>query len=123
MARDMVTKYGMSDKFGPIALESNSGKTLFGQGVDDKEYSEKVGDEIDQEVSRLLVDARTKAEEILTQHRNVLEIIAKKLLEVENLERVEYEAILDAHGIDYKNKKDSDSPQNNSNSFDNNENK
>ncbi len=40
-ARDMVTKYGMSDKFGPIALESNSGRTLFGQGVDDKDYSEK----------------------------------------------------------------------------------
>lgn len=107
LARDMVTKYGMSDKFGPIALESNSGKTLYGQGVDEKDYSEKVGDEIDAEVSRLLSEAKAKAEEILTENRNVLEIIAKKLLEVETLERDQYEAILDAHGIDYKNKEDS----------------
>jgi len=105
-ARDMVTRYGMSDEFGPIALESGSGKTLFGQGVDDKDYSEKVGDKIDAEVSRLLSEARAKAEEILTANRNILEIIAKKLLEVETLEREQYEAILDAHGIDYKNRDD-----------------
>jgi len=103
-ARDMVTKYGMSDKFGPIALESNSGRTLFGQGVDDKDYSEKVGAEIDEEVSIILKKALNKAEEIITENKNILEIIAKKLLEVENLEREQYEAILEAHGVDYKNK-------------------
>ena len=106
LARDMVTKYGMSDKFGPIALESNSGRTLFGQGVDDREYSEKVGDEIDVEVSKLLEEAKIKAERILLEHRNILDIIAKKLLEVETLERDEYEKLLDAHGIDYKNEEE-----------------
>ena len=105
-ARDMVTKYGMSEKFGPIALESNSGRTLFGQGVDDKDYSERVGAEIDEEVAKLLKQAHTKAEEIITENKNILEIIAKKLLEVENLEREQYEAILDTHGVDYKNKED-----------------
>lgn len=42
LARDMVTKYGMSEKMGPIALESPSGKPLFGMGVGNKEYSEQV---------------------------------------------------------------------------------
>jgi cell division protease FtsH len=40
LARAMVTRWGMSDTIGPIALESDGGKTLFGQGVNDKEYSE-----------------------------------------------------------------------------------
>lgn len=104
MARAMVTRYGMSDAFGPIALESDGGKTLFGQGLTDKDYSEKVGDLIDEEVRRLMKEAYEKAKEVLIQHRNVLEIVSKKLMEVENLEREEYEAILEAHGISVKKK-------------------
>jgi len=106
MARDMVTKYGMSDKLGAIALESGNGKAMFGRGVDDKEYSEKVGDEIDSEIARLMSEAREKAEKILTEHRNVLDAITKRLIEVETIEREEYESILVAHGISIKKKKD-----------------
>jgi cell division protease FtsH len=105
MARSMVTRYGMSDVFGPIALESDGGKTLFGQGITDRDYSEKVGDMIDSEVRRLMDEAHKKAEEVLTEHKNVLEVIAKKLMDVENLEREEYENILEAHGILVKSKK------------------
>lgn len=101
LARDMVTKYGMSEKFGPIALEGNSGRALFGHGLDDKDYSEKVGSEIDEEVSKLMREAREVAERILNDYRAVLDVIAKKLLEVETLERDEYEALLSAHGIEY----------------------
>src|SRR4029077_688339 len=43
LARDMVTKYGMSDMIGPVALEGQGGKVLFGRGVEEKEFSEKVG--------------------------------------------------------------------------------
>ncbi len=102
LARDMVTKYGMSEKFGPIALES-SGRTIFGQGLDDREYSEKVGSEIDAEVSKLMEDARAVAEKILTENKKVLDIIARRLLEVETLEREEYEMLLAAHGVEVKN--------------------
>jgi ATP-dependent Zn protease len=42
---------------GPIALEGEGGRALFGRGVEDKEYSEKVSDEIDAEVSRIMSDA------------------------------------------------------------------
>ncbi len=99
IARSMVTKYGMSNEFGPIALEGDGGRTLFGQGIDDRDYSEKVGDLIDSEIRRIMKDAHDKAVELLTQHKNVLEIISKRLIEVETLEREEYEQMLKAHGI------------------------
>jgi cell division protease FtsH len=105
LARDMVTKYGMSEKFGPIALEGSGGRTLFGgKGVNGKEYSEKVSAEIDAEVSLLMSDAKQVAEKILTENRHVLDVIAKKLLEAETLEREEYENLLEGQGIFVKTK-------------------
>ncbi len=105
LARDMVTKYGMSDKLGPIALEGAGGKVLFGQGVSDKEYSGKVGDEIDNEVSLIMNNALKRAEETLAQYKNLLDIIAKRLVEVEVIEMEEYEKIIVPHGISLKKKK------------------
>ena len=100
MARDMITKYGMSDKIGPIALEGQDGKPLFGgRGVDGKEYSERVGNEIDMEVARVMDEARQKAEEILTKYRSALDAVANRLMEVETIEREEYERIIAAHGL------------------------
>lgn len=99
LARDMVTKYGMSDIIGPMALEGAGGRVLFGAGVDGKEFSEKKSEEIDAEVKKIIDEAYAKAEKILTENRNVLDAIAKKLLEVENLEREEYEALLKENGV------------------------
>jgi cell division protease FtsH len=99
MARDMVTKYGMSPKFGPIALESDSGKAIFG-GSSDGEFGEKVADAIDEEVMRIMAEARDKAEQVLTEHKNILEAITKRLLKDETLERNDYELLLEAHGIE-----------------------
>jgi cell division protease FtsH len=106
LARDMVTKYGMSEKMGPIALEGQGGKALFGRGVDDKAYSERVSAEIDAEVSEIMKKALSRAEETLTKHRPVLNAIAKRLVEVETIERDEFEKILIANGIALKKKKD-----------------
>jgi len=105
-ARDMVTKYGMSEFFGPIALEGNEGKALFGRGVEEKEYSEKVSAQIDEEVQKIMQLAYQKATEVITEHKKVLEIVAERLIEVENLERDEYEQILTAHGIHFKNEEE-----------------
>jgi len=106
LARDMVTKYGMSESMGPVALEGQGGQALFGRGVNDKEYSEVVGAKIDAEVSKIMTDARTKAENILTDYRNVLDIISRRLIDVETIEREEYEEILVANGIAPKKKED-----------------
>ena len=105
LARDMVTKYGMSDKIGPVALEGMGGRTIGGgQGMNDREFSENVGTTIDAEVSRIMNEAYTIAHNIVTEHRKVLDAIAKELVEKETIERAEFEQILIANGITPKKK-------------------
>jgi len=106
LARDMVTKYGMSEKIGVLALESSGGRALFGKGVEENVFSEKLASDVDSEVARIMDEAYRKAEEIVTTHRAALDAIAKRLVEVENIERDEYESIIIAHGIQPKKKLD-----------------
>lgn len=104
LARDMVTKYGMSPKIGPMALEGSGGRALFGAGVDGQEFSEKVSEQIDAEVKQIIDEAYGKARTILTTHRAAFDAIAARLLQVETLERKEYEDLLREHGIKVKEK-------------------
>ena len=106
LARDMVTRYGMSEKIGPMALESQRGRTMFGQGIEGREYSEKISADIDAEVSKIMNDAFKIATEININHRKTLDMIAAQLIEVETIERDEFEKILVANGIVPKKKKD-----------------
>jgi cell division protease FtsH len=99
LARAMVTRWGMSDSIGPIALESDGGQTLFGRGVNDKEYSEKMSAVIDGEVKKIMDDALEVSRKVLTEKRHILDAIAKKLIEVETLEQDEYNKIIIEHGI------------------------
>jgi cell division protease FtsH len=106
LARDMVTKYGMSDKLGALAFESSGGLAMFGRGVEDGEYSEKVSGDIDAEVSRIMKEAYKRAEDVITKHRPLLDAIAKRLVEKETIERAEFETILIANGVTPKKKLD-----------------
>jgi cell division protease FtsH len=106
LARDMVTKYGMSEKLGPVAMEGQGGKVLFGRGVEENEYSEKVATDIDAEVSRIMKEAELKATNTITENRKLLDSIAKRLIEVETIERADFETILISHGIIPKHKLD-----------------
>ncbi len=106
LARAMVTRWGMSDEIGPIALESDGGRTMFGQGVNDKEYSERVSALIDGEVSKIMNNAFAVAKKVLTEKRKVLDAIAIKLIEVETLEQAEYNEIIIANGIVPKKKEE-----------------
>lgn len=102
LARDMVTRYGMSEKMGPVALEGSDGKALFGRGLEDRTHSEKVGAEIDAEVSRIMNEALVKAEKILLEYKSALDAIAKRLVEAETIEREEFEKMMLAYGIQPK---------------------
>jgi cell division protease FtsH len=104
LARAMVTRWGMSDEIGPIALESDGGRTMFGRGVNDNEYSEKVSALIDSEVSKIMNNAFIVARDVLTDKRKILDAIASKLIEVETLEQKEYNEIIIANGITPKTK-------------------
>ncbi len=99
LARDMVTKYGMSDAVGPIALEPAGGRTLFGNGVEAKNYSEKTNEFIDNEVSKIMKEAYERVLEIITKNREALDGISKSLVEKETLEQGEYEEIIRSFGI------------------------
>ncbi|MEK7180517.1 MAG: ATP-dependent zinc metalloprotease FtsH [Patescibacteria group bacterium] len=106
IARDMVTKYGMSEAIGPIAFENQGGKLIPGRGFEEREYSEEVFARIDKEVERIMNEALKKAQDIVTAHRPLLETIAKRLIEVETIEREEFENILIANGITPKKKEE-----------------
>ena len=74
--------------------------------MSDKGYSEKISALIDAEVSKIILGGRKEAESILTKHRGALDVIAQKLIEVETLERKEFEELLIANGITPKKKLD-----------------
>ncbi len=101
LARDMVTKYGMS-ALGPVALEGTGGRMIGGGMSEDRGYSPQIAKAIDDEVAKLIEDGKNTAREILTKHRSALDIISKKLFEVETLEREEYEAMLKQLGVEIK---------------------
>ena len=106
LARNMVARYGMSDKMGPIAFAASAQRAIFGEGVESDQSSQAVVAEIDSEVKKIILAAHKKAEGVLTKHRTALDAIAQKLVEVETLERAEFENILIANGITPKKKED-----------------
>ncbi|MBM3261583.1 ATP-dependent zinc metalloprotease FtsH [Candidatus Kaiserbacteria bacterium] len=106
LARDMVARYGMSEKMGPIAYDAAGGRTLFGSGVEGTEQSQEVAAQIDAEVKKIVTDAHKRAEEVMVKHRKALDAIAKALVEVETLEREDFEKILITSGITPKKKQD-----------------
>ncbi len=101
LARDMVTKYGMS-ALGPVALEGTGGRMIGGGMSEDRGYSPQIAKAIDDEVAKLIEDGKNTAREILSKHRVALDSISKKLFEVETLEREEYEAMLKELGVEIK---------------------
>ncbi len=98
MARDMVTKYGMS-ALGPIALEGTGGRLIGGGVSEDRGFSPQIAKQIDDEVMKIIEDGKARALEIVMKYKTALDAISKKLVEVETLERPEYEALLKEYGV------------------------
>ncbi|MFZ2149850.1 MAG: ATP-dependent zinc metalloprotease FtsH [Minisyncoccia bacterium] len=103
LARAMVTRWGMSDLIGPIALADSPGRAQYGD-IPEKELSENLATKVDGEVSRIINDGLKSAEKVLNEHKKAFTAIAHKLIEVETIEQDEYEKILVAHGILLKKK-------------------
>jgi cell division protease FtsH len=106
LARAMVTRWGMSDEIGPVALESDGGRTMFGGQGADGEMSEATHAIVNKEVKRIMDENLARAQKVLKDNRKCLDAIAEKLVEVETLEQPEYEEIIKAHGIKLKKKAD-----------------
>ena len=94
MARNMVTRYGMS-RLGARTFGKKEELVFLGREMhEEKNYSEKTAESIDAEVSRLIDDAFKRATDILIQRRDTLEVLAQTLLEKETIEKDEFEAIV-----------------------------
>ncbi|QHI73971.1 ATP-dependent zinc metalloprotease FtsH [Aminipila terrae] len=93
IARDMVTKYGFSEKLGPINYSSTDEVFLGNDYQTRKNYSEEIAREIDDEIRKIIEDAFEEAERILTENMDKLHVVAKTLLEIETLDGEQFEAL------------------------------
>ncbi len=96
LARAMVTRYGMSEKLGPMTFGEKQELVFLGKEIgEQREYSEKVAQEIDEEVRRIIKEAYERAKEILIKNRDKLDRLAQALMEKETLEGDELKAYLE----------------------------
>jgi len=94
-ARDMVTKYGMSGKLGPVSFANESDEVFFGRDYSHiRNYSESVASEIDEEVNRIISEAYSRAGAIMNEHMDKLHKVAARLLEAEKIDGEEFLALM-----------------------------
>ena len=94
VARNMVTKYGMSDKLGMICYADDDDEVFIGRDLAHaKSVSEGTANSIDDEVRSIISDCYNKAKSIIEEHRNVLDACAALLIEKEKITREEFEAL------------------------------
>ncbi|QOQ79384.1 ATP-dependent zinc metalloprotease FtsH [Aerococcus urinaeequi] len=87
IVRAMITEYGMSELLGPISYEGNHSMRGAASGyAQNKSYSERTAGQIDDEVRKFMDECLEEAESILASHRDQLDVIAEKLLELETLD-------------------------------------
>lgn len=93
IVRSMVTEYGMSDKLGQLQFGANQGGNVFlGRDMSSEQnYSDKIAYEIDQEMQSMVAEQYQRTKDILTERRELLNLIAQTLLEVETLDAEQIE--------------------------------
>lgn len=95
IARKMVSKYGMSEKFGPITFGKTQELVFLGKEMTtEKNYSESVATDIDREVSLIIHRAHSVAKKIIVRRKNALNAIVKELLEKETIEHDGFSALM-----------------------------
>lgn len=96
IARNMVTRYGMSEKLGPITYGANQEEVFLGRDFNSqKNYSEETAALIDEEVKSIVTEAYAKAEKILKDNMDKLHETARILIEKEKIDSAEFDAIFE----------------------------
>ena len=96
MARKMVTAWGMSEKLGPMAYGKNRENVFMGRDFGhQRDYSEQVAYEIDEEIKSIVDERYELAKKLLTENRDMLEAISKELLDKETIDEKEFEEIME----------------------------
>jgi cell division protease FtsH len=95
VARQMVTRFGMSEKLGPVALGRSQGGMFLGRDIAaERDFSEETAATIDEEVSQLVEEAYRRATAVLTNNRSVLDELAEMLVERETVDAEELQELL-----------------------------
>ena len=95
LARKMVTEWGMSDKLGPLTFGERQEMVFLGRDLgEQRNYSEDIAGEIDQEVHQLVADAFQRAKQVLRDREHVLRALAARLIEVETMDAAEMDRII-----------------------------
>ena len=95
VARQMITRFGMSERLGPVALGRQNGNVFLGRDIaSDRDFSDETAAAIDEEVRSLVDQAYRRAKEVLTDNRHVLDKIANMLVEKETVDSDELQDIL-----------------------------
>jgi cell division protease FtsH len=94
IARNMVQRWGMSEKLGPLVYGKKEELVFLGKELgEQRDYSEAVAQQIDGEVQRLVTEAHETALRILTENRERLDRIAEMLIEIESLDQEDFEKV------------------------------
>ena len=94
-ARNMITKYGMSEKLGPIAFGSDNDEVFLGKNyTHTRNYSETVAAAIDEEVENIINNAYKRTEAILKEHIDQLHLVSDALIKLEKIDREQFESLM-----------------------------
>ncbi len=95
VARQMVTRFGMSDRLGPVALGRQQGNPFLGRDIaSERDFSEETASAIDEEVRSLVDEAYARAKQVLVENRKVLDQLADMLIEKETVDSEELAQLL-----------------------------
>ncbi|MEG2337965.1 MAG: ATP-dependent zinc metalloprotease FtsH [Clostridium sp.] len=107
IAREMVTKYGMSDNLGPIEFGEDQGEVFLGRDFNkSRNYSEVIASKVDEEIKAFVIEGYNKAETLLRENIDTLHRVSEALLEREKLEADEFEAIFNGQTVEDIKKKE-----------------
>jgi cell division protease FtsH len=100
VARQMVTRFGMSDRLGPVALGRQNGNVFMGRDIaSDRDFSNETAAAIDEEVRNYVDQAYSRAKKVLSENRPVLDRLAEMLIEKETVEADELQEILASSNV------------------------
>ena len=99
ISRAIVTKFGMSEKLGPVAYGEREEMIYMGREITEKNYSDETATLIDLEIKKLADDAHILAKQVLTKHQDALKAIAEALIEKETLEQDDFYALIEPFGL------------------------
>ncbi len=100
-ARQMVTKFGMSEKLGPLALGQNNGQVFMGRDFNAQpDYSDEIAFQIDKEIRRIVDESYDTAEDLLVRNRALLDKLSKDLIEYETVDAKHLARLVEEYAVD-----------------------